>query len=42
LDDENDIINISPPTREARRLWAKALELAEALGPQERWSLVGA
>ncbi|MBW8060138.1 MAG: hypothetical protein FVQ78_07355 [Solirubrobacterales bacterium] len=38
---ENNIININPPTQEARRLWAKALELAEAFGAQERWSLVG-
>jgi hypothetical protein len=36
-----DIIHISPPTAEARRLWAKMLELAEALGPDEHWSLVG-
>src|SRR5436190_21511924 len=35
------IININPPTPEARRLWAKALELAELFGTDERWSLVG-
>src|SRR5436190_15842842 len=35
------IININPPTPEARRLWAKALELAELFGADERWALVG-
>lgn len=38
---ESSIIDINPPTQEAKRLWAKALELAEAFGPHESWSLVG-
>ncbi len=38
---ENVIININPPTQEARRLWAKTLELAKAFGADERWSLIG-
>ncbi len=36
-----NIVNIASPTPEARRLWTKALELAEAFGSHERWSLVG-
>ncbi len=38
---ENNIININPPTQEAKRLWAKTLDLAEALGSDEHWSLIG-
>jgi hypothetical protein len=34
-------IVIRPATEEAKRLWAKALELAEALGPAAEWTLVG-
>lgn len=37
----NDVIDISPPTQESRRLWAKALELAQAFGAHEQWALVG-
>jgi hypothetical protein len=37
----NNIINIDPPTPEAGRLWAKALELSEAFGPGEAWTLIG-
>lgn len=37
----NDVIDIDPPTEESRRLWAKALELAQAFGAHERWTLVG-
>lgn len=35
-----DIITINPPTEEAKRLWAKTLELAEAFG-EDRWALIG-
>jgi hypothetical protein len=35
------VVNINPPTPEAKRLWAKTLELAEAFGADEPWSLVG-
>ncbi len=38
---EDNIITINPPTQEGKRLWAKTLELAEAFGAHERWSLVG-
>ncbi len=38
---ESDIIAVSPPTQAAKRLWAKTLELAEAFGANERWSLIG-
>jgi hypothetical protein len=34
-------VMIDPPTPEARRLWAKALELAEAFGATNEWALVG-
>jgi hypothetical protein len=37
----NDTIRIDAPTPEARGLWAKALELAEAFGVDERWTLIG-
>lgn len=37
----NNIVNIDPPTEEARRLWTKALELAEAFGSEDNWTLVG-
>jgi len=37
----NDVIDISPPTQESGRLWAKALELAQAFGAHEQWALVG-
>lgn len=36
-----DIVHIDPPTPEARRLWAKMLDVAEVLGADERWSLIG-
>jgi hypothetical protein len=35
------VILISPPTEEASRLWGIALDLAEAFGVQEDWSLIG-
>jgi hypothetical protein len=38
---DSDIIDISPPTRAAKRLWAKMLELAAVFGADERWSLIG-
>lgn len=38
---ESDVISISPANPAARRLWAKALELAESFGAKERWSLIG-
>lgn len=34
-------INITAPTPEARRLWAKTLELAAIFGPDEHWALIG-
>jgi hypothetical protein len=34
-------IRIDPPTAEAQRLWAKAIELAEAFGEKTNWCLVG-
>lgn len=36
-----ETIDISPPTQEARKLWATALELAREFGADERWALVG-
>lgn len=36
-----NIITINPPTPEARRLWAKTLELAEAFGAKGQWALIG-
>ena len=36
-----DIIKIDPPTPEGKRLWQKTLELANAFGPNQRWTLVG-
>lgn len=35
------MIDIDPPTAEARRLWANALELARDFGADDRWALVG-
>ncbi len=35
------VIEIEAPTAEVRRLWTQALELARALGAEERWTLVG-
>lgn len=35
------VIEITPPTAEAKRLWASALELSRAFGAGERWALVG-
>ncbi len=35
------VVNIDPPTAEAKRLWASALELARDFGADERWVLVG-
>lgn len=41
-DDNNIIIiDVDPPTAEAKRLWGKVLELAEAFGGDENWTLVG-
>jgi hypothetical protein len=37
----NTVIDIDPPTAEARRLWANALELARDFGADDRWALVG-
>jgi len=34
-------IDIDPATDEAKRLWAKALELAKVFGQNEQWTLVG-
>ncbi len=34
-------ITINPSTPEARRLWAKTLELAEAFGSAGQWALIG-
>lgn len=38
---EPAVIVVSPPTDEARRLWGIALDLAEAFGADEDWSLIG-
>jgi hypothetical protein len=35
------VIDINPPTAEARRLWASALELACDFGADDGWALVG-
>lgn len=35
------VILVSPPTDEASRLWGIALDLAEAFGADEGWSLIG-
>jgi len=35
------IVDINPPTQESRGLWAKALEVSRALGPDEQWTLIG-
>lgn len=37
----NPVIEIDPPTAEARRLWQSALELAQDFGADDRWTLVG-
>ena len=37
----NAVIEIEPPTVEARRLWESALELAHDFGAADRWTLVG-
>jgi hypothetical protein len=34
-------ITINPSTPEAKRLWAKTLELAEAFGSAGQWALIG-
>lgn len=34
-------VRIDPPSEEARQLWQKVLELAQLLGPNEDWALVG-
>jgi len=35
------IIHINPAEPKARRLWSLALEIAEAVGPDGEWSLIG-
>jgi hypothetical protein len=40
-DSEMPIIDIDPPTPEAKKLWATALRLAEAFGSDEPWCLIG-
>lgn len=35
------IVAIDPVTPEARRLWSIALDLAQSLGPEREWSLIG-
>ena len=37
----HDTIAIDPPTPEARRLWAKTLELTESFGTEGQWALIG-
>jgi hypothetical protein len=37
----NAVIEIDPPTAEARRLWKSVLELAHDFGADDRWTLVG-
>lgn len=37
----NNIIKVDPPTLEAKKLWAMAIELADAFGSNEPWVLVG-
>ncbi len=39
--DELKVLELAPPTPEAKRLWEKALELASAFGPDEPWCLIG-
>jgi hypothetical protein len=38
---ESKVIGISPANPAAKKLWAKALELVEGFGAEERWSLIG-
>jgi hypothetical protein len=39
--DSFPIIHVDPVAPEAHRLWAMTLELAEALGTERQWSLIG-
>lgn len=39
--DPPSIIRINPVEPEAQRLWLLALELAEALGAEREWTLIG-
>jgi len=39
--DPSSIIRVDPVAPEAGRLWAVTLELAEALGTERQWSLIG-
>lgn len=39
--DEQTPLHIDPPSEDATALWAKALEVAQALGETEDWTLVG-
>jgi hypothetical protein len=39
--DEQSPLRIDPPSKDAGILWAKALEVAQALGESEDWTLVG-
>ncbi len=34
-------ILVDPPTQEAKHLWSKVIEVAQAFGPETKWSLVG-
>ncbi len=36
-----DIVEISPPTEDSKRLWEQLISLAKELGEDRRWALVG-
>lgn len=39
--ESSSVIHIDPVASEAKNLWTLALELAQALGPERDWSLIG-
>lgn len=39
--ESSSVIHINPVAAEAESLWSLALELAQALGPEREWSLIG-
>lgn len=39
--ESSSVIHLNPVAAEAERLWSLALELAQALGPDREWSLIG-
>ncbi|HEV2858240.1 MAG TPA: hypothetical protein VGW80_07550 [Solirubrobacterales bacterium] len=39
--ESSSVVHIDPVSSEAERLWTLALKLAQALGPEREWSLIG-